>query len=173
MALEIERKWLIDPAALPLSLERFECHRIEQSYLSFSPQIRLRAIDDTRFVLTVKGKASGQKSPLVRDEHEHELTEEAYAKLRGKTEGKTLLKKRYVIPEEAVSDALPASATSAARSGRFFEIDVYEGEFSGLAVAEMEFASLEEAEAYPTPTWAKADVSADSRYRNVVMAQGD
>lgn len=170
MALEIERKWLIDPAALPFEIERFEHHRIEQSYVSFSPQIRLRAVDDARFILTVKGKAAGLESALAREEHEFEISQEAYARLRAKTEGKTLAKVRYLIPEQAVTaSAMP----SAIPGGRFFEVDVYEGAFAGLAVAEMEFASLEEAEAYPDPEWVKADVSTDPRFRNVVMAQAE
>ena len=182
MALEIERKWLIDVAELPFSLGCFERHRIVQSYVSFSPQIRIRSIDDERFILTVKGKAAGVESALAREECEFELSEDSYRDLLAKTEGRTLIKARYVIPEAAIGEGAIADAktegsfvegaceTACAR-GRVFEIDVFEGDFAGLAFAEMEFASLDEAQAYPTPSWARADVSEDSRYRNVVMAQ--
>ena len=159
MALEIERKWLIDPQAVPFDLERAERTRIEQSYVSFKPQVRLRSLNDERFILTVKGKPLGepeQESELARQEFEFELTREAYENLRGKTEGKVLRKTRYFVPQD---------------QGRCFEIDIYEGEFAGLAVAEMEFATLEQAESFPTPDWVLEDISADPYYRNVVMAQ--
>ena len=193
MTLEIERKWLIDVEELPFPLERFERHRIVQSYVSFSPQIRIRSIDDERFILTVKCKAAGVESALAREEFELELSEGSYRHLLSKTEGKTLVKTRYVVPEAAIGDGVIAGsidegasgedpsetmrgggvseASSTCGDGRVFEIDVFEGDFEGLAFAEMEFASLEEAQAYPMPGWVRADVSEDPRYRNVVMAQ--
>ena len=140
MTLEIERKWFIDVEELPFPLERFERHRIVQSYVSFSPQIRIRSIDDERFILTVKGKAAGVESALAREEFELELSEESYRHLLSKTEGKTLVKTRYVVPEAAIDDGVIADAktegsfvegpceTACAR-GRVFEIDVFEGDF--------------------------------------------
>lgn len=156
MALEIERKWLIDANSLPFDLEQAKHHHIVQSYLSFSPQIRLRSLDDSEFVLTIKGKAASVGSNLAREEHEFAIEREAYLRLRAKTEGKTLEKTRYYLPHE---------------NGHCFEIDVYQGEFAGLAVAEMEFDSVEEAEAFENPSWVIKDISTDPYYRNVVMAQ--
>lgn len=166
MPLEIERKWLIATDKLPFSLEGAEHHHIVQSYLSFSPQVRLRAIDDARFIMTIKGKSKETDSPLVREEREFELTRETYLELRAKTEGRTIAKTRYVVPESCEN-------AQASDDARVFEIDVFEGDFSGLVMAEMEFASIEEAESYPVPSWAVLDVSEDMRYRNVAMAQSD
>ena len=195
MALEIERKWLVDStkvSTLPFNLEVAERHRIEQSYLSFYPQVRLRSIDDgVRYLITVKAsvqvsaegaaqtpaqgvaqvsaesaaqvpeqeRAQDVSRPyetLARREYEAEITPESYRALRPETQGKTLLKTRYVIP---------------AGEGRTWEIDIYEGEFAGLVVAEMEFESEEAAAAFPTPAWALRDISIDPAFKNVVMAQ--
>ena len=152
----------------PFPLEQAERHHIEQSYLSFSPQVRLRAIDDERFVLTIKGKAEESESPLVRGEREFAISRDAFLELRENAEGRVLIKTRYIIPEERMCGD---SGEAGFSTGRVFEIDVFEGDYAGLAVAEMEFGNVEDAEAYPTPGWARADVSDDPRYRNVVMAQ--
>ncbi|MBQ6454910.1 MAG: hypothetical protein IJJ32_02310 [Eggerthellaceae bacterium] len=166
MALEIERKWLIDKDKLPFSLDAAERHHIVQSYLSFSPQVRLRAIDDAWFVMTIKGKSKDADSPLVREEREFALSREAYLELRAKTEGRTIAKVRYIVPESDVD-------AKASDTARIFEIDVFEGDYAGLAMAEMEFATIDEAESYPMPSWALLDVSEDMRFRNVAMAQAD
>ena len=166
MALEIERKWLIDLDKLPFSLRGAEHHHIVQSYLSFSPQVRLRAIDDALFIMTIKGKSRQTESPLVREEREFELSRETYLELCAKTEGRTIAKTRYIVPESC-------ACAQASDSSRIFEIDVFERDYVGLVMAEMEFASIEEAESYPMPSWALSDVSEDMRYRNVAMAQAD
>ena len=40
-SVEIERKWLIDPARIPYDLTNAEVFDIEQTYINFSPEISL------------------------------------------------------------------------------------------------------------------------------------
>ena len=156
--LEIERKWLVrDVSALPFDLDSVESHRLEQSYVSFRPQIRIRSFDGERFVLTVKGHpAAPDVDDIVRVEYELEISEEEFLHLREKTEGRSISKTRYLVPQDG---------------GLKFEIDLFEGMFAGLVVAEMEFPSVEAARAYPDPVWAERDISDDKTYSNVKMAQ--
>ena len=157
MALEIERKWLVDPGSRPFDLDSYPSQHIIQSYLSFHPQIRLRDIDEGgMYLMTVKAGGGPEGSILARQEFEAQISAGSYHDLIGGKVGKTLEKTRFQVPDG---------------KGHIFEIDVYEGEFAGLMVAEMEFDSEEEALAYPDPSWAAQDISTDPAYRNVVMAQ--
>ena len=84
--MEIERKFLLEQ--LPRDLNSIESHRITQAYISDDPVIRLRQMDD-QYILTVKGRGF-----LTREEFELPLSEEAFARLLTKTEG------RVIQPEE-------------------------------------------------------------------------
>ena len=44
------------------------------------------------------------------------------------------------------------------------ELDVFEGLFEGIVVAEVEFPSIEEAESFAAPEWFGEDVTYDGRY---------
>ena len=154
--MEIERKWLIKPAKLPFSLEDCERFEIEQFYISSSPTIRARSIDGREFILTVKTKPDDPAlRELARNEYEMPLSRKEFDNLRAISRGRIIRKTRYVRPLE---DGLKA------------EVDVFKGEFSGLAYLEIEFADLQSAEAYPTPSWAERDVTADKRFKNAHLA---
>lgn len=150
---EIERKWLVDKSKIPYDLTGITPLKLKQAYISFSPTIRIRSTNDQSFVLCVKSKA--KEGSLVREEYELEITKEQYEKLLTKTEGKVVSKDRYVIND----------------GGHTIEIDVFDGELSGLCYAEIEFSSDDEAKKYPTPDWAIKDVSFDHRYKNTALAQ--
>ena len=146
--IEIERKFLTKQ--IPFSLDAFPSKELWQSYLSFSPTIRIRRSEDAYF-LTVKGK--GQ---MAREELELSIKGEEYARLREKTEGAEVRKRRYFVPLE---------------EGLVAEVDIYFGELEGLVTTEVEFPSLEAAEAYVAPTWFGADVTGDWRYKNTALSQ--
>ncbi len=55
--------------------------------------------------------------------------------------------------------------------GYTWEVDVYEGVYNGLVVAEVELQS--ETERPPIPDWIGDDVTGDRRYSNAVMANQD
>lgn len=151
---EIERKWLIDKEKIPFNLNEYTPLRMKQSYISFSPTIRLRCTNDESFVLCVKTRA--ERGSLGRDEFETQISQEEYENLLLKIEGNIVEKTRYCIPSE---------------NGLTMEFDIFEGSLSGLAYMEIEFDSEESAKSYPSPQWAIADVSFDHRFKNTALAK--
>ncbi|MCD7745771.1 MAG: CYTH domain-containing protein [Lachnospiraceae bacterium] len=145
--MEIERKFLIK--TLPANLEACPCHQIEQAYLCTSPVIRVRRQDD-EYILTYKG--SGM---MVREEYNLPLTREAYSHLLPKADGNILTKKRYVIP---LADALK------------IELDIFEGKFAGLQMAEVEFPDEESANTFLPPDWFGEEVTWNPDYHNSAMS---
>ncbi len=151
---EIERKWLVDKAKIPFDFSKAEPLVMEQSYINFSPTIRLRNTNDKSYILCVKNK--GGKDGLSRDEFETEISKEDYEKLLLKTEGTIIRKTRYCIDTD---------------DGLTMEFDFFEGELSGLCYMEIEFSSEEDALSYPNPPWAIKDVTEDVRYKNAMLAK--
>ncbi|MCD8396322.1 MAG: CYTH domain-containing protein [Lachnospiraceae bacterium] len=146
--MEIERKFLID--VLPSDLHHYPFHQIEQAYLCTSPVIRIRRQDED-YILTYKGKGM-----MVREEYNLPLTEEAYLHLLPKADGNILTKKRYVIP---LTEDLK------------IELDLFEGKFNGLQMAEVEFPDEETATAFTPPDWFGREVTCDPAYHNSNMSQ--
>ena len=152
--LEIERKWLVDKSLIPFDFSKAKPLVMEQSYINFSPTIRLRNTNDESYVLCVKNK--GGKTGLSRDEFETEISKEEYEKLLLKTEGTIIRKTRYCID---TSDGLT------------MEFDFFEGELSGLCYMEIEFETEKDALSYPNPPWAIKDVTSDVKYKNAMLAK--
>lgn len=153
--MEIERKFLV--SELPDSYETLPFHQIEQAYLCTEPVVRIRRQDDEYF-LTYKGKGL-----LAREEYNLPLTKEAYRHLLSKADGVILTKKRYLLPLK-----------QAGAGGRdlTLELDVFEGSYQGLILAEVEFSSKEEAMAFVPPAWLGEDVTFSSDYHNSRLSQG-
>ena len=149
--MEIERKFLI--SKLPDDLERYPFHLIEQGYLNTDPVVRVRRQDD-EFYMTYKGKGF-----LAREEYNLPLNREAYEHLITKADGNIICKKRYLIP---IKD-----------SDLTIELDVFEGAFAPLILAEVEFSSIEEAERFAPPAWFKEDVTNDRHYSNSYLSSVD
>lgn len=143
--MEIERKYLVPQ--LPADHASYPYHFIEQGYLSTEPVVRVRREDDT-YYLTYKSKGL-----LAREEYNLPLTEESYDHLIKKADGHILTKKRYLIPVKG-SDHL------------IIELDVFEGRFKGLILAEVEFPSIEEAQHFLPPDWFGEDVTFSGEYQN-------
>ena len=149
--MEIERKFLI--TELPDDLESYPFHLIEQGYLNTDPVVRVRRQDD-EFYMTYKGKGF-----LAREEYNLPLTREAYEHLMTKADGNIICKKRYLIPIK--------------ESALTIELDVFEGVFAPLIIAEVEFSSIEEAESFTPPAWFKEDVTNDRHYSNSYLSSVD
>lgn len=141
--MEIEKKFLV--SHIPYNLSDYKCRTIEQGYLSTNPVVRVRK-DNDNYYLTYKG--SGLMS---REEYNLPLTRDAYEHLLKKADGNIITKKRYEIPDT---------------TGLTIELDIFEGVFDGLVIAEVEFESVEQAKAYEAPDWFKADVTGDAQYQN-------
>ena len=148
--MEIERKFLVKQ--IPEGCTSFPCRQIEQAYLNTDPVVRVRR-DNDDYYLTYKGKGL-----LSREEYNLALNKEAYEHLLTKADGIILTKKRYMIPVPG-NDHLT------------IELDVFEGHYHGLILAEVEFAS-EEAKAFNPPAWFGEDVTFSGEYHNSRLSQG-
>lgn len=159
--MEIERKFTVK--TLPVNLESYPCHIIEQAYLNTDPVVRIRREDDA-FYLTYKGKGL-----LAREEYNLPLNEESYYHLREKADGNIISKKRYVIP----IDHPQFHPTYMSTSGNLIdqislcvELDIFEPPFAPLVIAEVEFPDKETAEAFLPLDWFSQDVTNDPAYHN-------
>jgi adenylate cyclase len=148
--IEIERKFLV--ATPPTDLDRHPSTAIEQGYLAIADdgtEVRIRRRGGTA-TLTVKG--SGGRS---RVEEELEIAGERFERLWPLTTGRRIEKRRYEIPGEHGT----------------IELDVYGGDLNGLVVAEIEFDSDDDADAFSGPEWLGREVTDDARYKNQSLAR--
>lgn len=146
--MEIERKFLIKK--LPDNLVSYKARKIEQAYLCTDPVVRVRR-DNDDYYLTYKSRGM-----IVREEYNLPLTKEAYGHLLAKADGNIITKTRYEIPE---------------KDNLTIELDVFEGKFDGLLLAEVEFSSEEEALGYIPPEWFGEDVSNSTKYHNSTLSR--
>lgn len=141
MALEIERKYKLDrfPDALP---ELFRAD-VEQGYLSTRPTVRIRSVrtaEQTTYELCFKGEGD-----LAREEIELPLTAELFAQLRGLVNGPLIRKdfRVYALPD-----------------GKRLECSLVDaGEPTSFWYAEVEFASIEEANTFIPPDCVGEDIT--------------
>ena len=145
--MEIERKYLIKE--LPKNLETYQHRHLEQGYLCTSPVVRVRK-DDDRYELTYKGKGM-----MVREEYNLVLTKDAYEHLKSKADGRIISKKRYMIPYQ----------------NHVIELDIFENDLAPLVLAEVEFETEEEANAFVPPEWFLKDVTFDHHYHNSYLSK--
>ena len=103
-----------------------------------------------KHVLTVKTGAG-----LARGEEEVDLAAADFDRLWPLTEGRRVVKTRYLVPLDG---------------GLTAEVDVYEGGLDGLLTAEVEFADEAAAHAFAAPAWMGEDVTGDKRYANQRLA---
>ncbi len=146
--MEIERKFLIN--TLPGNLDSYSFHTLEQAYLCTEPVVRVRRSDD-EYILTYKSKGL-----MSREEYNLPLTAESYEHLKAKADGNVIRKRRYLIPLE---------------SGLTIELDLFEPPFEGLILAEVEFPSEEEANAFLPPAWFGEEVTWSTEYHNSTLSQ--
>ena len=146
--MEIEKKYLLKE--MP-DLKDYECHKIEQAYLCTSPVVRVRR-EDENYYMTYKGGGM-----MTREEYNLPLNKEAYDHLVKKADGNVISKTRYLIPLE--------------EEGLTAEVDVFEAPFAPLVMAEVEFVSEEQANAFTAPEWFGEEVTFDGRYHNSYMSK--
>lgn len=146
--MEIEKKYIIND--LPLSLESYPCHSIEQAYLCTNPIIRIRRFDE-EYVLTYKGEGM-----MIREESNLPITKDAYEHLKGKRDGHIITKKRYHIPLPQYKNLM-------------IELDVFSSPYPGMMLAEVEFQTEEEALTFLPPYWFGEEVTLNPKYHNSNM----
>jgi CYTH domain-containing protein len=147
---EIERKLLVEKA--PDDLASWDAARLAQGYLAITDEVevRVRREEGAGAVLTIKS-APG----LSRVEEELPLDEAAFERLWPLTDGRRVVKVRH---------------RRATAPGVVMELDVYEGDLSGLMTLEVEFADEEAARAWTPPPWAGREVTGDKAYANQTLA---
>jgi len=151
---EIEKKWLIDKDKIPYNLSNAEVIEIEQTYISFSPEIRVRRINKGE-EYTFAVKTNMTSDGMIRDEMENSITEEEYNNMIKKREGSTIYKTRYQFLD---GDYVLA-------------IDIFSGDLEGLAYLEIEFENEEQANNFKEPNWVIKDVTGDVNYKNGHLAR--
>lgn len=151
---EIERKWIFDADDISIDKSTAIIIDIEQTYISFSPEIRVRKLNNGEaYTMTVKNNLTS--NGVKRDEYEIEITESQYNQLIAKKEGKTIYKTRYEFN----------------LNGYWASIDIFHGELNGLAYLEVEFVDEKEAKNYKAPNWVVKEVTNDILYKNGSLAQ--
>jgi CYTH domain-containing protein len=141
--MEIEKKYLIN---LELSeLSKYTNDKIVQGYISTDPVIRIRQKNKS-FYITYKSEGL-----MIRNEFEDEISHKQYESLKPKINHNLISKKRYYVP---ISDTLTA------------EVDVFENQLEGLVMAEVEFASEEDANNFIAPNWFIKEVTYDPMFQN-------
>ena len=153
---EIERKWLIKEEDIPYNLkgENVEVYDIQQTYLCFDPEMRVRNYNNGEaYEYTMKTNMT--KNGLIRDEVNIDINKEQYDNLIKKKEGMTIHKTRYQFYDK----------------GEIIAIDIFHDELDGLAYMEIEFKTKKESDNYKDPDWVIKDVTDDINYKNGHLAR--
>lgn len=151
MAKEIERKFLVRNDAW--RGETTSRKSFQQAYIASMEDrsVRVRIMDETDARLTIKIGSSA----LVRDEYEYSITVEDARELMTTALGIVIEKTRYTVDHE----------------GFIWEVDVFDGIYRGLVVAEVEMK--QETDRPALPEWLGREVTGDRRYSNQHMAMED
>ena len=147
--MEIERKWhMKKEPELPVRSHT----RMEQSYLSVTPEFRIRKYVDllsdrpARYDLTIKSEGT-----IAREEIIKELTEEEYEILLRMTEGRAPIVKDH---------------KTFCYMGHILEYSVVDpGRDTAFSYAEVEFASLKEADEFDPPEWFGVETTEQKNFR--------
>jgi len=145
--MEIEKKFRVN--YYPKEVMTCPVKRIKQSYLSITPEVRLRSVND-EFYLTIKGEGT-----ILRTENEMKIIEETFLDLISRTIGTTIIKNRFIIKLD---------------DGNTAELDVYENPVSAVSVVEVEFLSAVDADKFIPPDWFGDEVTQEERYKNKNIA---
>ena len=146
--MEIERKFLVGPAAPNLS--RHPSAFLRQGYLSVGPsgEVRIRNADG-HCTLTVKSHGG-----IAREECEVPISREQFEVLWPATHTRRVEKRRFAL----------------AHNGHTLHVDLYAGRLAGLATVEVEFDTIDEALGFDRPEWFGREVTKNECYRNSTLA---
>jgi len=148
MAIEIERKFLLD--ALPASLRLARGEQIRQGYLALDgdTEVRLRTGSKPPRLTIKAGRGE------VRTEVELDVSGPDAAALWELTEGRRLEKTRRRMRLGGVEA----------------EVDEYGGDLQGLVVVEVEFDDADAARAFQPPAWFGRELTGEAAYANRSLA---
>ena len=144
MALEIERKFLVNKAAWAAEMKPAGDF-YHQAYLLTDPNKTIRVrLSRNEAYLTIKGKVEG----ATRQEFEYQIPQTDAQELLDNYTETGLIKTRYKIMHE----------------GKLWEIDEFAGENEGLIIAEIELTS--EDEKFALPPFVSEEVTGQEKYYN-------
>ncbi len=148
MALEIERKFLVDAEKIA-ELDLLNGEKIVQGYLSIIPEktVRVRTKNNHAY-LTIKTKNIG----IVRSEFEYEIPLADAQELLKLCPPYIIEKTRYKIEFES----------------KVWELDIFSGRHEGLILAEVELTAANES--IKIPDWIAKEVSDNEKYYNANLA---
>ena len=149
MAREIERKWV---ANQPPTAELADVGTaLRQGYLAIDGDVTVRVrISPQQAWLTIKGGSDG----LDRTEVEFELDLAEAEDLWRHTGERRLEKTRHEVRVDEYTA----------------EVDVFDGTLTGLYLVEVEFPSLEAAEAFVAPQWFGREVTGRPEWTNASLS---
>jgi adenylate cyclase len=148
--MEIERKFLVH--SLPGGCKAAPNARIRQAYFPLRDgkiEIRLREKGKQHFITIKAGRGR------TRLEEEIPIPKSCFDALWPLVRAACITKRRYQIPFR----------------GKTIELDVYEGAHRGLIIAEREFKSKRELEAFKPPDWFGREITGVRRYANEALAR--
>ena len=143
------KKWLSFVLCIALiaaiALTAMGCDQAETPAVPSATNADTAATGDTEVPdtspLTVKGEGF-----LQREEFELPLKKEQFKRLAAKSEGRSIAKDRYCIPYGNYT----------------IELDIFAPPFDPLILAEVEFPSVEEANAFTPPEWFGVEVTEEN-----------
>jgi adenylate cyclase len=147
MATEIERRFRVADLSIIAGCQAI---KIVQGYVSEKGKtVRVRIADNEAF-LTIKGKRTGK---CTKKEYEYPIPmEDALEMLENECENRIIQKTRYIVYSNSVK----------------FEVDVFEGEYEGLVIAEVELKN--ERQYLRIPAWLGKELTGKKRYSNRSLA---
>lgn len=148
---EIERKFLVVSDAWQAKATSHS--HIEQGYLARGRKatVRVRIRDGRSATLTIKSREVG----ISRSEFEYKIPLKHAKALMLLCGSSRIEKQRYIVPQGRLK----------------WEVDVFIHRPDGLVLAEMELDR--EDRTFKLPSWIGEEVTADPRYRNSKLADGD
>ncbi|MFV0592471.1 MAG: CYTH domain-containing protein [Draconibacterium sp.] len=144
---EIERKFLVDKSKW---IPAVKGEKILQGYLSTDKErvVRVRTKGEKAF-LTIKGKMEG----ITRSEFEYEIP----------------VDEALLLLKMCLNHPIEKTRYKELHQGKWWEIDVFEGDNKGLVLAEIELQ--QEDESVQLPEWTTEEVTHDLRYYNSYMSR--
>jgi len=150
MPKEIERKFLVASDEWRKNADEGKYMRQAVILAEEGRSLRIRLINNKKARMTLKIDAS----QLSRHEFEYDVPLSHAREMLALANGSTIVKTRYEVPYK----------------GFTWEVDVYEGKFEGLIVAEVEMKSEKDDPAIPS--WIGREVTEDQRFKNRAIAEG-
>lgn len=162
---EVERKFLVNPAGIPLDVwdSIVDSVEVEQHYLSLSPEVRIRKSHNISESLTFYHMCvKSDLTQLARREIEIEITASDFICLVECSIG-TVYKIRY-------RSEISCQFTGEANRLVIAEMDTFMNSLEELDMVEVEFPTEYLASIFKPPAWFGKEVTSDPRYRNKNLA---